>query len=281
MIATNSYRPRIQKVLTELGQVQGWAQKLQADYTVCNNSSKDTQGDLASAQDPLGTCLGDSPYTVVSAEGAEVRTQVGQALSRLRNNQYQLQTVVNRSRGVTGHFLPADRELEQLALELAGQPALATLLNQARQRVEISSSQHQGAERSAGWAQSNAVMSERELSQCGNAMNAVVADAPGKSVAGDAKVVKGRVDQGSRYLSKQAEFTQSSVDYEGVSILCLKDARGLLQQALDQLPADDRGPTAEQAFELGEPLRVHLGSCGEMSELAGSIADREGGFLSL
>lgn len=229
-----SSKLRIQKVLTDLTRVRTSFQQLQQDYQACATTASDTLGDIASTRGPLAKALSDDTIKNVAADGATIRKEVNEALGRSRSNQNRLHFLIQQANNLQFPLPACQQELQQLALSLAQQPALASLLKQAQERVQLGQTQHLGATRAAGWAQGRAVMGEKELSLCGNDMNAVAADGVGKSVAADAGRVKFRIDQGEVHLKLQAQHAQETLNYEATAILCLQDAEICLQQALQQ-----------------------------------------------
>jgi hypothetical protein len=226
--------------MSDLARVQSTATRLQGDYQSCATAAGDTLADISSARPALGKALVDSGVSLVAADGATVRKKVTDAVGRLRSNQSRLHTLIGQANNSHWQLPRSDQELQQLSLALAGQPAVAALLKQASELVQIGSSQHQGASRAAGWARNSAVSAESELTQCGNAMNAVAADSVGKSVAGEAAQVKFRVDQSNVHLLKQQEHLGETSQCQSNALLCLQDAQVRLAQALEQLPPEDK-----------------------------------------
>jgi len=225
----------MQKVLTDVVRVRSSFQQLQEDYQGCAKTASDTLADIASTRGPLAKALTDDTIKNVAADGATIRKEVNEALGRSRSNQNRLHSLIQQANNQQFPLSGCQQELQQLALSFAHQPALASLLDQARERVQFGHTQHLGGTRSAGWAQGRAVMGEKELSLCGNDMNAVAADGVGKSVAADAAKVKFRIDQGEVHLKLQSQHAQETLSYEAAAILCLQDAEICLQQALQQL----------------------------------------------
>ncbi|MBT9587549.1 hypothetical protein IV102_29680 [bacterium] len=275
MTPMSSYRSQIQKVMGDLARVQTAASKIQTDYQACTGVAKASVDNLSTARGPLGKALLDDGIKNVAADGATVRKNVNEAVSRLRTNENRLHSLIGQSQNAQWQLPRSDQELQGLALALAGQPAVAALLHQARELVQISSSQHQGATRSAGWARSNAMMGEKELTQCGNAMNAVAADSTGKSVAADAAQVKFRIDNGSPYLKKQSEFMVDTCTAQGNALLCLQDAQTRLGQALEQLPPDQKSLFLSSDQPTRSPIQRHYETCLQMTHLSRQIMESD------
>lgn len=229
----------MQRILVDLSRVRANQQAMAADYKGSAQTHKDALDDIAAARGPLGKCLLDDTIKVVSADGATVKKEINECIIRLRGHENRLQGLVIKSDNV--HFpLPGlDQELAQLAVSMAGQPEVAALLNQVRELVQISSSQHQGAGRAAGWTRGKAMLGEFELTQCGNSLNVLPTDAPGKSIAADAGPVKFRVDNGDVHLKPGYEHIKSSVTYENNAVLALQDAEARLGKAIALFPPED------------------------------------------
>ena len=275
----SSPRQQLLKVINDLAHVRASAQQLATDYQACSKRATDSVADIGASRTPLGKCLADDTIKVVAADGATVRKKVKDTVVRLRDNETRLATLIGQADNIIYPLAGDDQELQKLSLELASQPAVAALLDQSRQLIQIGGLQHQGAARSAGWARSSAMMAENEFSQCGNQMNNVCGDAPGKNVAGEAGLVKFRVDRGDSHLRKQSEHTTSTVGYENTALQAFQDAQGRLTQAWQQLPPDPPNKMLLRVEFLDHPqLDLHNRTTLAMVTLASEImeSDRQG-----
>jgi len=226
-------RARLQNVRQQLAGVRASAAVLQQQYGQCAQISRQTDADLSSTLPLMQKALVDTGLTIVAQEGAGMLAAVGQGLTRLRQNESQLPLLVQQANHIHFRVPGLAEELGKLASEISG--PVGSQLAHCQQLVQISSSQHQGAARAAGWAQSKATMADSELSQCGNDLRAVAADRLEVSVAADAARARPRLDQARNYSNQQSQFLRDTQEHQQNALLCLEEVDWRLAGALDQL----------------------------------------------
>lgn len=226
----------LQGALTRVTRLRGKTEAERARFHEIATLRKDTAADLAACTAPMGKALKDTVDTVVSGEGKTIKAEIGEASARMQTSGNKWYTLRADASQTSETFGPPWTSINTVIAQLGpGEPALATLL-EAKNALEVGHKQHAAAIRAGNWADTERVNIQGPLAMTTNAINRVIGDGSGKSVAGDAAEVNGYLQQAGVPLNDSLGFVSDMVNHSNTTKQALDAVEILLQRALTELP---------------------------------------------
>lgn len=237
MILTSSNpRPRIERMLTEVGELKRDVGRLESGYQDCYYDSQDVGRNLQSAEWPLRRAQSDNGQRDSSHEGRQADMYLSQAERSLQNNERDLSRMEMESNTAHRDFESLKQELNLSIQECSSHADAQATLQQARNTLEGAHNNHQQADSEASWADNKTRSAIRELDWADHNVRNIMYDRPGQDVSNDAYQASNRVNQAQWSVRDCDSNLSRATSYEDRSEQGLGQLEQQLRQALQQLP---------------------------------------------
>ena len=238
MITTsNSPRPRIEQLLSDITRLRGNVQGLERDYQDCSRTSQDAERDLQSAAWPLRRAEGDTAQIDSSYDGRQALQYIDSSQRDLERNERELRNADVDSGSASGDFDKAKRDLSAIINDSNAYPSSQANLRQASTSLDGSARDHGQADGESDWAKNKTDQALNQLRWAEMSARNVSYDRPGQNVSSDARQASNQVDQAQWQTRDSSGNLRSAYSYEQRSENGLTSVEQQLRQALANLPA--------------------------------------------
>lgn len=232
---TNSPRPRIEQLLTDVGRLKGKVQGLERDYQDCAYLSQSTERELQNALWPLRRAESDTAQTDSSFDGRQALQSIDSSQRDLERNQREFLGIDSDSRAASGDFNKAKSDLAAIINDSSAYPSSLANLRQASTSLEGASQDHGRADSEGHWADTKTQQSLSNLRWAESSARNVSYDRPGQNVSSDARQASREVDQAQWQSRDCSGNLRTANSYEGRSENGLTSVEQQLRQALAAL----------------------------------------------
>jgi hypothetical protein len=232
-----SPRPRIEKLLSDIGQLKNQVDRLEQGYIDIYSVDQRASQDLQSMKWPLRNAERDNAQTDVSFEGRQAQMNLDSAERNLRDNDFKYSRQRSGTQTADGGFSASQNDLKAIIADSASYPAALAKLQQSEQALSASSQDHKDAKSEGGWAENDHQRTTSELRWAENDVRQVSYDSPGRDVSYDARRASQRVDQAEWSLRDSSSKVSNAQGEEAKSERGLVQVENLLREALQNLPA--------------------------------------------
>lgn len=232
---TNSPRPRIEQLLTDVGRLKEKVQNLERDYQDCTRISQDAEGDLQNAAWPLRRAESDNGQKDSSFDGRQALQSIDSSKRSLERNQREFGPLGNDSRGAGSDFDKAKRDLTAIIQDSSAYPSSQTHLRQASSSLDGAAQDHSRADGEGHWADNKTQQSLSNLRWAEMSARNVSYDRPGQDVSNEARQASREVDQAQWQTRDSSGNLRNADSYEQRSENGLTSVEQQLRQALAAL----------------------------------------------
>jgi chromosome segregation ATPase len=232
---TNSPRPRIEQLLSDVGRLKGKVQNLERDYQDCARISQDAERDLQNALWPLRRAESDNAQKDSSFDGRQAMQYIDSSRRDLEQNQRQFPAIGNDSRGASGDFDTARRDLAAIIQDSSAYPSSLTSLRQAEASLQTADQDHDRADGEGNWANNRTQQGLSDLRWAESSARNVSYDRPGQDVSNDARQASRQVDRTQWQTRDASTNLRNANSYEQRSESGLSSVEQQLRQALAAL----------------------------------------------
>jgi chromosome segregation ATPase len=235
--SNSSPRPRIEKLLNDIGQLKNQVDRLEQGYSDIYSVDQRASQDLQSMKWPLRNAERDNAQTDVSFEGRQAQMDLNSAERNLRDVDSRFARQRSASQTADGGFGSSQNDLKAIIADSSSYPAALAKLQQSEQALAASSQDHKDAKSQSGWAENDQQRTTSELRWAENNVRQVSYDRPGLDVSYDARQASQHVDQADWSLRDSSNKVNSAQSEEAKSERGLVQVENLLREALQNLPA--------------------------------------------
>ncbi|MBS2038509.1 hypothetical protein JST97_26250 [bacterium] len=231
-----SPRPRIEKLLSDIGRLKGKVQQLEGDYRDTASISQNAESDLQNALWPLRRAESDTPQRDSSFDGQQALQSIRDSQRDLERNQREFSGMQSNSSQATTDFDQARRDLASIISDSGSYPNCQTNLRQASTNLDGASQDHRRADGEGDWADNKTSQALSDLRWAEMSARNVSYDRPGQDVSSDARQASNQVDQAQWQTRDCSGNLRNANNYEQRSENGLSSVEQQLRQALASLP---------------------------------------------